>query len=65
MTTADFGDEIPKVEEILARKMWDAVKQKTNEEALSSQTPPLSIVDFTSRPTVEVESMPYWDDQDS
>ena len=65
VTTADFGDEIPEVEEIIAREMWDAVKQKIHEEALSSQTPPFSIVDFTGRPTVEVEAMPYWDDQGS
>ena len=49
MTTVDFGDEIPEVEEIIAREMWDAIKQKLHEEALSSQTPPFSIVDFTGR----------------
>ena len=63
VTTVDSGDEIPEVEEIIAREMWDAVKQKIHEEALSSQTPPFSIVDFTGRPIVEVETMPYWDDQ--
>ena len=65
VTTADFGDEIPEVEEIIAREMWDAVKQKMDDEALSSHTPPFSIVDFTGRPPIEAEAMPYWDDQGS
>ena len=36
-----------------------------DDEALSSHTPPCSVVDFTGRPPIEAEAMPYWDDQGS
>ena len=38
-------------------------KQKIDEEALSSQAPPFSIVDFIGRRTIEAKAMPYWDHQ--
>ena len=65
LTTAHFGDEIPEVEEMIAREMWDAIKQKMDDEALSYHTPPFSLVDFTGQPPIEAEAMTYWDDQGS
>ena len=39
LTTTHFGDEIPEVEEVIAREMWDVVKQKMDDEALSFSYP--------------------------
>ena len=43
LTTAHFGDEILEVEEMIAREMWDAVKQKMDPMKLCLLIPHLSL----------------------
>ena len=65
MNATDFGDEIPKLEETMAKEMWDAVQQRIVEESPSLKSPPFSIVDFTGRQSIEVDAMPYNEDEGS
>ena len=65
LNATDFGDEIPELEETMAREMWDAVQQRIDEESPSLKSPPFSIVDFTGRQSIEVDAMPYNEDEGS
>lgn len=38
LTTTDFGDEIPEIEELLAREIWDAIREKAHDESSSCPT---------------------------
>ena len=61
---ADSGDMVPEIEEVIAREMWEAVRQKA-EDASSSKTPPFSIVDFSGKEQIDPGIMPNEGDLDS
>ena len=63
LNATDFGDEIPELEETMAKEMWDVVQQRIDEESPSLKSPPFSIVDFTGRQSIEVDAMPYNEDE--
>ena len=54
-TTADFGDEIPEVEEAMAREMWEAVQKHADENDSLNRSPPFSFMDLESRRDIEAD----------
>ena len=54
-TTADFGDEIPEVEEAMTREMWEAVQKHADENESLNRSPPFSFMDLESRHDIEAD----------
>ena len=54
LTTVDFGDEIPEMEEALVNEMWESVRKHVGETSVVN-SPPLSMLDFTGQEANEVD----------
>ena len=55
LTNTHFGDDIPKVEELMAQEMWDVVRQNVD-DTLSAGSPPFSLVDFAEKCSIEEQA---------
>ena len=58
-----FGDKILEIDESVARDMWDVVRKNVY-DALSTGSPPFSIVEFVGRRSVDKQVMSSYIDKE-